>query len=111
MDEKRVNFPGLFFDKSAILNLARWAGVLAWVALGAYLFTFVVSFTQFMFQFANGLYFQKGISVVDLLSFFNPYPTMPVPGIAYFFGLKFVQHSLLILLEMEENTRRAARSK
>ncbi len=111
MEEKRESFPGLFFDKSAILNLSRWAGILAWAALGVYLFTFVTSFAQFMIQFAAGLFFQKGMSFVDLLSFFNPYLTMPVPGIAYFFGLKFVQHSLLILMEMEENTRRASRLK
>ena len=111
MEEKRESFPGLYFDKSAILKLARWAGILAWATLGAYLFTFAASFTQFMIQFATGMFFQKGMSFVDLLSFFNPYLTMPVPGIAYFFGLKFVQHALLIFLEMEESARRSARSK
>lgn len=111
MQEKSESFPGLFFDKSNILSFSRWAGILAWVVLGAYLFTFATSFTQFMIQFATGLFYQKGMSVVDLLSFFNPYLTMPVPGIVYFFGLKFVQHCLLILLEMEENTRRAAHSR
>lgn len=111
MDEKRETFLGLFFDKSTILNLSRWAGILAWVVLGAYLFTFLTSFTQFMMQFSTGVFYQKGMSFIDFLSFFNPFLTMPMPGVAYFFGLKFVQHTLLILLEMEENTRRASRSK
>ncbi|NWF63679.1 MAG: hypothetical protein HXY38_05160 [Chloroflexi bacterium] len=111
MDEKRESFFGIFFDKSAVLKLSRWAGMLAWVALGAYLFTFLTSFTQFMMQFITGMFFQKGMSIVDVLSFFNPYLTLPIPGIVYFFGLKFVEHSLLILLEMEESARRSARSK
>ena len=109
MAENREPFLGIFFDKSAILKLSRWAGILAWVTLATYLFTFSTSFTQFMMQFVTGVYFQKGMSFVDLLSFFNPYLTMPMPGIVYFFGLKFVQHALLILLEMEESARRSTR--
>ena len=109
MAEKREPFLGIFFDKSAILKLSRWAGILAWVTLAAYLFTFATSFTQFMMQFVTGVFFQKGMSFVDLLSFFNPYLTMPIPGVVYFFGLKFVQHALLILLEMEESARRSTR--
>ena len=46
---------------------------------------------------------------MDLVNFFTPYLTMPMPGIAYFLGLKFVQHALLILLEMEESARRSTR--
>ena len=111
MEEKRDTYLGKFFDKSAILRLSRWAGIFAWVALITHLLVFVLSFTQFMIQFATGLFFQKGMSLVDLLSFFNPYLTMSIPGIVYFFGLKFVQNGLLILLEMEESARRTANSK
>ncbi len=111
MEEKREPFFGLFYDKTAVLRISRWAGILAWVVLAVYLFTFVTSFTQFIVQFISGIYFQKGMSLVDLLSFFNPYLTLPMPGVAYFFGLKFVQHTLLILMEMEESTRRSARAK
>ena len=111
MEEKRDSFPGLYFDKSAILKFSRWAGILAWATLAVYLIAFATSFTQFMMQFSTGLFFQKGMSFVDLVNFFTPYLTMPMPGIAYFFGLKFVQHALLILLEMEESARRSARSK
>ena len=111
MEEKQEPFYGVFFDKGAILKLARWAGIFAWVALIGHLLVFGLSFTQFMIQFATGLFFQKGMSIVDLMSFFNPYLTMSIPGIVYFFGLKFVQNVLLILLEMEESARRTANSK
>ena len=111
MEEKQIPFYGSFIEKSAVLKISRWAGIFAWVALITHLIVFVLSFTQFLIQFATGLFFQKGMSLVDLMSFFNPYLTMSIPGIVYFFGLKFVQHGLLILLEMEESARRTARSK
>jgi hypothetical protein len=43
------------------------------------------------------------------VSFFTPYLIQPLPGLLYFSGLKFIQHALLILLDIEDNTRRAAR--
>ena len=111
MEEKRESFYGLFFDKSAVLKLSRWAGIFAWAVLGIYLFTSLISFAQFMTQFVTGVYFQKGMSIFDLLSFFSLYLMMPLPGVVYFFGLKFVQNGLLILMEMEESARRSVRSK
>lgn len=110
MEEKRESFYGLFFDKGTVLKLSRWAGILGWVVLIIYLSTTLVSFIQFMTQFVTGVFYQKGMSIFDLLSFFTPYLMQPIPGVIYFFGLKFVENTLLILLEMEENTRRSART-
>jgi len=93
-----------------VLKIARWSGILSWVVLGIHLFTSSVMFIIFIQQFASGIYYQKGMSIFDLLSFFNPYLTQPIPGVIYFFGLKFVEHALLILLDMEESTRRSARN-
>jgi uncharacterized membrane protein len=109
MEEKQEKFYGTFFDKDTVLKTARWAGIIAWVLLGIYLFTSAVSFTQFMAQFGTGVFYQKGMSIVDVLGYFTPYLYMPVPGIVYFFGLKFVEQTLLILLDVEESARRAAR--
>lgn len=109
MEEKKEKFYGTFFDKSATLNIAKWAGILAWVLLGVYVVTTSISFAQFINQFATGVFYQKGMSIVDLLGFFTPYLHMIVPGIVYFFGLKFVEHALLILLDLEESARRASR--
>ena len=36
-------------------------------------------------------------------------PTLGLPGLFYFFGLHAVSKGLLIFLDMEDNTRRAAR--
>ncbi len=107
--EKRTGFPATYFDRDAVIKIARIAGIFAWVSLGVYLFTTLLSFTQFMLQFATGVFYQKGISIVDVASYFTPYLLQPVPGVVYFIALKFAEHGLLIFLDVEDNTRRAAR--
>jgi hypothetical protein len=44
-----------------------------------------------------------------MFSIFAPYLQMPLPGVFYFFGLQGFSKIMLILLDMEDNTRRAAR--
>ncbi len=108
-NESKTNFAGTYFERDSVLRISRVAGVFAWVALLAYLFTSALSFTQFMVQFSSGLYYQKGMSGLDVVGFFTPYLIQFVPGLLYFAGLKFVQYALLILMDVEDNTRRAAR--
>jgi hypothetical protein len=108
-DEKSKVFLGTYFDRDDVIRISRLAGILAWVVLTMYVLTTLISFSQFMIQFASGVYYQKGISPFDLMGFFTPYLLQPLPGLVYFLGLKFAQHGMLILLDVEDNTRRAAR--
>ena len=108
-NEKSTGFLGTYFDRDDVLRIARIASVFAWIALAIYTVTTLVSFTQFIMQFATGLYYQKGMNIVDVINYFMPYFLQIIPGLAYFAVLKFVQHALLILLDIEDNTRRAAR--
>ena len=110
-DETRTNFAGTYFDRDKVMQISRIAGVFAWIALGVYVFTTLVSFGQFMIQFTTGIFYQKGMSIFDVTGYFSPYLLQLMPGLLYFAGLKFIQHSLLILMDMEDNTRRAARNK
>lgn len=109
MTENREKFYGTYFNKDVVLKFSHWAGIIAWVVLIIYLFTSTIVLIQFLQQFVTGIYYQKGMSIFDMISYFNPYLLMPLPGVVYFFGLKFVEHALLILLDMEESARRAAR--
>ncbi len=109
MEEKRTTFYGTYFNKSSVLAVSRWAGIIAWVVLAAYLIVWVLTFSQFVRQMSFGLLYEKGFVLLDVLNFFTPYLTQAIPGVAYFFGLKFVEQTLLILLDMEENARRAVR--
>jgi len=108
-NENRTGFLATYFDRDAVIKIARVAGILAWIALGVYVFTTAISVTQFMRQYITGIYYQKGMTIVDIIGFFSPYLIQPVPGIVYFIGLKFAEYGLLILLDVEDNTRRAAR--
>ena len=110
-DDVRTNFAGTYFDRDKVMKISRIAGIFAWVALGVFVVTTLNSFLQFMVQFATGIFYQKGMSIFDVSGYFSPYLLQLMPGLLYFAGLKFIQHALLILMDVEDNTRRAARNK
>jgi hypothetical protein len=103
-----ARFLGTYFDRDQVIRFSNTAGALAWLALAFFLAGTVISFTQFMIQFVGGWFFQKGMTILDLIGFFTPFLGQIAPGLGYFGGLKFIQYTLLILLEVEENTRRSA---
>lgn len=108
-NEKREGFLATYFDRDGVLRLSRWADVAAWVVLTVYLIAWLVSFLFFLAQYFNGLYFDKGATFLNIFGMFMPYFQQPLPGLFYFFGLQAVSKGLLIFLDMEDNTRRAAR--
>lgn len=108
-NEQQASFLGTYFDRDAILRLSRWADILAWVILALYVVSWLISILLFLGQYLSGLYFDKGATFLMVLSTFAPYFMQPLPGVFYFFGLEGISKGLLILLDMEDNTRRAAR--
>jgi hypothetical protein len=110
LNGKQEKFFGAYFDRDVVLRISRAADVISWVLLTIYLLTWIFSITLFLAQYYNGLYFAKGNeSFLTTFSLFSPYLQQPLPGILYFFGLQGISKGLLILLDMEDNTRRAAR--
>jgi hypothetical protein len=109
-NDKQEKFFGAYFERDGVLRLSRWADVVAWVVLTIYVLTWLSSMLLFFSQYFNGLYFDKGGgSFLMTLNLFSPYLQQLLPGIFYFFGLQGISKGLLILLDMEDNTRRAAR--
>jgi len=108
--DKQEKFFGAYVDRDSVLRLSRWADGIAWVILTLYLLTWLFSLLLFASQYFNGLFFAKGSeSFLATFSIFSPYLQQPLPGIFYFFGLQGISKGMLILLDMEDNTRRAAR--
>jgi len=108
--DKQEKFFGAYVDRDSVLRLSRWADGIAWVILTLYLLTWLFSLLLFASQYFNGLFFAKGSeSLLATFSIFSPYLQQPLPGIFYFFGLQGISKGMLILLDMEDNTRRAAR--
>jgi hypothetical protein len=108
-NEKQAGFLGTYFDRDGVLRLSRWADVIAWIVLTVYLLSWSFSLLLFLGQYFSGLYFDKGATFLNVFNMFSPYLQQPLPGVFYFFGLQAVSKGLLIFLDMEDNTRRAAR--
>jgi hypothetical protein len=107
--EERTGFLGTYFDRDASLRLARWAGILAWVLLGLYVYTTFVSIGQFLFLVASGAVSYAGANIFDIMSIPTLQISQLIPGLVYFVVLKIAQQVILILLDVEDNARRAAR--
>ena len=109
-NEKQEKFFGAYVDRDVVLRLSRWADITAWVVLTIYILTWVFALLLFASQYFNGLFFAKGNdSFLVTFSMFTPYLQQPLPGVFYFFGLQGISKALLIMLDMEDSTRRAAR--
>ena len=109
-DLRQAAFFGTYFDRDGVLRLSRWADIIAWIVLTVYLLSWILSILLFFAQYYNGLYMDKGMTLLNVFNMFAPYLQQPLPGLFYFFGLQAVSKGLLIFLDMEDNTRRAARN-
>jgi hypothetical protein len=110
-NEKQAGFLGTYFDRDGVLRLSRWADIVAWIVLTVYLLSWLVSLLLYFGQYFNGMYMEKGGTFLNSINMFTPFLQQPLPGVFYFFGLQAVSKGLLIFLDMEDNTRRAARNK
>lgn len=109
--DQRTAFFGTYFDRDVAIRLARWAGILAWVLLGLYLYTTIVSIGQFLFLLTSGAVSYTGANIFDLMSIPTLQISQLIPGLVYFVMLKIAQQIILILLDVEDNSRRAARTR
>jgi hypothetical protein len=110
-DLRQTGFLGAYFDRDGVLRLSRGADIVAWIILTIYLLSWLLNMLLFLSQYFNGLYMDKGMTFLNVVNMFAPYLQQPLPGLFYFFGLEAVSKGLLIFLDMEDNTRRAARSR
>ena len=108
-EQKQTTYLGTYFDRDSVIRLSRWADGLAWVILVIYLVSWISSLLMFFAQYYNGMFFEKGMTFLNAFGIFKPYLTEPLPGLLYFFGLQGISKVLLILLDVEDNSRRAAR--
>jgi energy-coupling factor transporter transmembrane protein EcfT len=107
--DNRIGFLGTYFNRDSALQLARWAGILAWALLAMYTYTTLVSTGQYLSLLLSGSISYEGTSIFDRLSIPTLQISQLVPGLVYFVMLKIAQQMLLILLDVEDNSRRAAR--
>lgn len=106
-EKQHSGFSGTYFEPSSILSFSRLTNVLAWIVLSFHLWQIITSVTVFLLQVIRGLMVLSGVTdyVQQFIWLFAPI----VPGALYFVGIQAIGKALLILMDIEDNTRRAAR--
>jgi hypothetical protein len=98
----RTDFLGTYFNKESVLRLSRSANIVGWLILVAYIFEWVYSQWQSVYNSLVGGY------PLDINYIFFSLPRL-LQGLMLLIVLQGVSKSLLILLDIEDNTRRSAR--
>jgi uncharacterized membrane protein len=108
-ENEKTNFAGTYFDRDSVLRLARLADNFAWITLAYYVAQSLVAATIFVLQFVRGFSAPVGFTDIaqQLIWAFQPV----IPGLLNFLGIQAIGKFLLILMDIEDNLRRAARNR
>jgi len=106
-DRTPTRFAGTYFDRDSVLRLARLTEIFAWVLLGVYLLQLALSLLVFVLQIARGLIAIAGPT--DGMQQVMWIIQTALPGLWWYVGMQAVGKALLIFMDVEDNTRRAAR--
>ena len=107
MTEQNERFLGTYFDRDAVLRMARVIAILSWVVAGIYIFDVVLSGGILFLQYIRHLIMPQGFT--DVAQQILYIVERPLHGALYFAAMQAVSKGLMILLDLEDNTRRAAR--
>jgi hypothetical protein len=108
MDEaKHEKFMGTFFDRDIVIKLSRTGEILSWIVVGVYTVDVLLAILSLILQYLRG--YMMGVGVTDLATNIVYVLERPFRGFVYFMALQAIAKILLILLDMEDNTRRIAR--
>ena len=107
-DNSKTNFAGTYFDRDSVLRIARLANIFAWASLIYYAVQVGLALSVFMLRVLRGLITLPGFTdiIQQLMWILQP----ALPALWNFIGLQAVGKVLLIFMDMEDNTRRAARA-
>ena len=106
--ENKSSFMGTYFDRSIVLRIVRVAEIASWVVLVVYALQLMISALSLSLQYIRG--FMPGMGFTDTFQQVLFVLEQPFRGIVYFIGLQAIAKILLMFMDIEDNTRRAARS-
>ena len=98
-------FLGTYFDADKVILLSRWAEILSCVVVVVNALDFLFTLGVFILQYMRG--FWAGVGFTDLVTNLLLIAERPFRGVVYFIALQAIGKSMLILMDMEDNTRRA----
>lgn len=108
-ESDKTNFVGTYFDRDTVLRLASFLKIGSWIVAGVYIYQLVVNLIVFTLQMIRHLVYIGGPTDVMLQILWQVQPSLA--GLIFFVSLQAMAQVLLILLDIEDNTRRAARNK
>ena len=107
MAEGKEKFLGTYFDRDAVIRMARILAILSWVVAAIYAFDVVLSLGIWFLQYIRHLIMPMGPTDIAQQMLFIL--ERPLHGVLYFGAMQAVSKGLLMMLDIEDNTRRAAR--
>jgi hypothetical protein len=106
--ETRPRFLGTYFDPTTIFRLASISRIMGWIILVVYAADFGLAIMVMVLQIIRGFWSYMGAT--DYASNILITLERPFRGLVYFILLLGISEVLKVLVEIEENTRRAARN-
>ncbi len=103
----KTSFAGTYFDRDSVIRLARWAEISSWIVLVYHVAQTLLQLGVFLLQLSRGFIYPSGFT--DLAQQLSWMLQPIVPGLLYFIGIQAMGKALLIFMDVEDNTRRAAR--
>ena len=110
MSEEKVSsqqFMGMYFDPGFVLKLASASKWLGWVVLVVYVADFLVALSTMVLQISRGFWVYMGFTdyATNILIILE----RPFRGLVYSIVLLGISEVLKVFIDIENNTRRAAR--
>ncbi len=105
--EKHENFLGTYYSKEIVQKLEAAARLFSWIIAGFYSLQWLLQIGTFVLQYARGFWTNMGFT--DVAQNVIWLCEQPLRGLVYFIVLQGVAQALLIFMDIEDNTRRAAR--
>jgi hypothetical protein len=105
--EGKSTFLGTYFDRTVVLRIVRVAEISSWVVLVVYTLQLLTSALMLSLQYIRG--FMPGMGFTNVLQQVLVVLEQPFRGIVYFIGLQAIAKILLMFMDIEANTRHAAR--
>jgi len=96
-------FLGTYFDRDSVMRLSRILRALAWVVAGIYALDLLIGLGTYVLQYARG--FMVGVGITDVGQSLLFLLERPVHGVVYFAVLQTRAEGILILMDVEDNTR------
>ena len=105
---KDASFMGTYFDRSVVMKIVRVAEISSWVVLVVYGLQLLVSAGVLVLSYVRGF---MPLGFTDMFQQILWTLEQPFRGIVYFVGLQAIAKILLMFMDIEANTRRAAHNR